>query len=314
MKTIPGTDLSVSALCFGTCPVSLTLEDDALFALLDRFADAGGNFLDTANVYGKWSPWFDNLSEQRIGRWLKTRTDRASIVVATKGAHYDIRDPEHTPRVTKAAVTEDIEESLRTLGLDCIPFYWLHRDDPAYPIGEIVEICEELRRAGKLRWYGASNFTAARLEEARRYAAGCGIPGFSAVSNQWSLAEVTDLAHNNNPDPTLVLMGKEEVAFHAATGTACIPYQATARGWFAKAAAGAPIDPGVTRAFDTPANRATLAKLVEKSAAIGHSVQALALSELAAQPFPVIPISSASNDAQMDTLLEAMALLENGGV
>ena len=56
MKIIPGTDLSVSALCFGTCPVSLTLEDSALFPLLDRFADAGGNFLDTANVYGKWRP------------------------------------------------------------------------------------------------------------------------------------------------------------------------------------------------------------------------------------------------------------------
>ncbi|MBQ8611538.1 MAG: aldo/keto reductase [Oscillospiraceae bacterium] len=311
MKTIPGTDLSVSALCFGTCPVSLTLEDSALFPLLDRFADAGGNFLDTANVYGKWSPWFDNLSEQRIGRWLATRADRAGIVIATKGAHYDIRDPERTPRVTKQDVEADIDESLRTLGLDCIPFYWLHRDDPARPIEEVVDICEQLRRAGKLRWYGASNFTAARLEAARQYAAAAGIPGFSAVSNQWSLAEVTDLAHNNNPDPTLVLMGPEEYAFHAASGTACIPYQATARGWFAKAAAGTPIDPGVTRAFDTPANRATLAKLVEKAAATGHSVQALALSELAAQPFPVIPVSSASNDAQMDTLLEAMQLLES---
>ena len=312
MIRIPRTDLDVSSVCLGTGSISLALPDEELFPLLDAFADAGGNFFDTANVYGKWAPWFDNRSEQRIGQWLAGRPDRARMIVATKGAHYDIKDPARTSRVTLAAITEDIEESLRALGQETVDFYWLHRDDPTRPIGEILEDCETLRRAGKLRWYGASNFTAARLAEARRYAAECGIPGFSAVSNQWSLAEVTDLAHNNNPDPTLVLMGKEEHAFHAATGTACIPYQATARGWFAKAAAGAAIDPGVTRAFDTPANRATLAALMEKSAATGHSVQALALSELAAQPFPVIPISSASNDAQMDTLLEAMTLLENG--
>ncbi len=310
MKNIPGTDLSVSAVCFGTCPVSLSLEDARLFPLLDRFVDTGGNFFDTANVYGKWDPWFDNLSEQRIGRWLATRADRQEMVIATKGAHYDIRDPQRTSRVTRQAVTADIEESLRTLGLECIPLYWLHRDDPAQPIGAIVELCEELRRAGKLRWYGASNFSADRLEEARRYAAAHSLTGFSAVSNQWSLAEVTDLAHNNNPDPTLVLMGARELDFHRRTGTPCIPYQATARGWFAKAAAGAPIDPGVARAFDTPANRATLAKLMEKAAATGHSVQALALNELAKQPFPVLPISSASSSAQMDTLLEAMELLE----
>ena len=105
------------------------------------------------------------------------------------------------------------------------------------------------------------------------------------------------------------LMGEAEEAFHARTGTACIPFQATARGWFAKAAAGAPIASDLARAFDTPENRATLAALMEKSAATGYSVQALAVTELAKQPFPVIPITAASNAAQMQDLLQSMALL-----
>ncbi len=308
MKKIPGTDLTVSSLCYGTCPVSLTADEPELFRLLDRFADAGGNFLDTANVYGKWAPWFCNLSEQRIGRWLRERAP-GSVVVATKGCHYDLEDAAHTPRVTAAALAADLEESLRTLGLETVDLYWLHRDDPARPIGEILEECEAQRKAGKLRWYGASNFTAARLAEAKAYAEAHGLAGFAAVSNQWSLADPAP-GRNNNPDPTLVLAGDAELAFHRATGTMAIPFQATARGWFAKAAAGEAIDPGVAAAFDTPANRAVLARLKAESAATGAPIQTLALTHLADQPFPVVPITSATNDAQMDTLLDTMHRLD----
>ncbi len=311
MKNIPGTDLMVSPLCFGTGSVSLVLPDDELYPLLDAFVDAGGNFFDTANVYGKWAPWFDNRGEQRLGRWLARRSDRESIIMATKGAHYDIADPAHTPRVTLADITADIEESLRALGKETIDFYWLHRDDPSRPIGEILEECETLRRAGKLRWYGASNFTAERLQQAHEYAAAHGIAGFTGVSNQWSLAKVQEHAKNNNPDPTLVLMGDAEVDFHTRTGTACIPFQATARGWFAKAAAGAPVAPDLARAFDTPENRATLDKLMAEAAATGYSVQTLAVTKLAQQPFPVIPVTAASNAFQMQDLLQAMELLND---
>ena len=309
MKNIPGTDLPVSPLCFGTGSVSLTLPDEELYPLLDAFVDAGGNFFDTANVYGKWAPWFDNRSEQRLGKWLAGRSDRDHIVIATKGAHYDIKDPARTSRVTLTDITADIEESLRALGQETIDFYWLHRDDPTRPIGEILEDCETLRRAGKLRWYGASNFTAERLQQAHDYAKAHGIAGFTGVSNQWSLAKVPELAQNNNPDPTLVLMGDAEVDFHARTGTACIPFQATARGWFAKAAAGAPVAADLARAFDSSENRAVLAELMKESAATGHSVQTLAVVNLTKAPFPVIPITAASNAVQMKDLLDAMAML-----
>lgn len=306
MQKLGFTDLQVSDVCYGTCTVSLTLSEPEFFHLLDRYVEAGGNFLDTANVYGKWEPWFDNLSEQRIGRWLASR--KKQVIVATKGAHYDLQDPTHAPRVHEQAVRADLEESLKTLGLDTIDFYWLHRDDPNRPMGEILEMMETLRKEGKLRWYGASNFTAARLQEACTYAQQHGFEGFAAVSNQWSLAQVTPGA-NNNPDPTLVMGGPDEEAFHVRTKLPCVPFQATARGWFAKVAAGQPVSPEVTRAFDNPANRATLAFLQQRAAETGHSVQALAVAELTRQPYPVVPITSASNDAQMETLLESMQLI-----
>lgn len=307
MRILNGTDLSVSPLCFGTCPISLTDREDDFFHLMDRFVQAGGNFIDTASVYGKWAPWFTNFSEQRVGRWLRSRGGH--LVVATKGGHYNLSDPARTPRVNEAAVRTDLEDSLRALGVECIDFYWLHRDDPARPVGEILELMETLRREGKIRWYGASNYTAARLWEARSYAELHGLTGFSAVSDQWSLASVNPGA-NNNPDPTLALAGEAELEFHTRTGTPCIPYQSTARGWFAKTAAGERVAPDVTRAFDNAANRAVLAGLQKLSHESGVSVQALALTELTHRPFPVLPITSASNDAQMDTLLEALNLLD----
>ena len=304
---IPRTDLNVSPLCMG----GLTTEDPGLFRWMDRFAAAGGNFFDTANVYGKWAPWFTNFSEQCIGKWLKTRPDRHELIIATKGAHYDLADPARTPRLGMAEIRADLQESLTALGLDRIRLYWLHRDDPSRPIGEIIETMEQLHKEGLVQWYGASNYTAARLAEAREYADAHGSTGFVAVSNQWSLAPNNPGA-NNNPDPTIVLMGQPEIDFHTATGTPCIPYQSTARGWFAKMAAGQPVDPGVQRAFDNPANRATLARLQQLSAETGHSVQALALTELTHRPFPVLPITGASSDAQMDTLLEALSMLQQG--
>ncbi len=310
MKVIKDTELQVSAVCFGSCPISLTAEEPEVFRLLDRFVDAGGNFIDTANVYGKWAPWFSNFSEQRLGRWLRTRKDRDKIVIATKGAHYDLENPNRIMRLGYEEILADAIESLKSLGLDTLPFYWLHRDDLSRPIGEILESCDRLRRQGYIRYLGASNFTAERLWQAREYAQQHGIPGFAAVSNQWSLATVNE-GGNNNPDPTLVLQSEAEKKFHAQTGVTAIPFQSTARGWFAKAAAGQPIAPDVTRAFDNPVNRATLAELQRLAATTGHSVQALAVSQLTKVPFPVIPITSVSNDAQMDTLLEAMELLDD---
>ena len=85
--TLPGTALFVSPLCLGGVPFGLTLSESATFALLDRFVELGGNFIDTARIYSDWQPGELRRSERVLGDWLQARPDRHRLVIATKGAH-----------------------------------------------------------------------------------------------------------------------------------------------------------------------------------------------------------------------------------
>ena len=115
--TLRGTSLNVSAVCLGAGDFGSGLPNEDAFAILDAFTAAGGNFIDTANVYGKWNPDKRNISEITLGEWMKSRNTYHQLVIATKGGHYDLGTP-GVSRITRQAVRDDIEESLRALGLD----------------------------------------------------------------------------------------------------------------------------------------------------------------------------------------------------
>lgn len=184
--TLKNTDLRVSNISMGTGSFGDRIDRKAAFEILDRYCELGGNFIDTANAYCKWIPGAGNCAEKMLGEWLKT-VDDSKIIVATKGGHYDFAAPQ-VSRISEAEIRKDLEESLKTLQRDCIDLYWLHRDDPAVPTQEILSWMEKLREEGKIRYYGASNFTLARLQEFEKCAAENHVQGFCAVSNQWSLA------------------------------------------------------------------------------------------------------------------------------
>ena len=114
----------------------------------------------------------------------------------------------------------DLDESCRTLGKDEIDFYWLHRDDPEKPVEEIVDILEELKKEGRIRYYGFSNYCTERLKQIEKCLRDRNLPGITAVSNQWSLAGINP-GGNTNPDPTLVEFSGEEFKWHCETGAAC---------------------------------------------------------------------------------------------
>lgn len=137
------TDLKLSNICLGTANFGTSLNEEMAFSLLDEFVRQGGNFIDTANVYCRWVPGNGNSSERFLGNWLKSRGAYNDVVIATKGAHYDMAHPEIS-RVTEEAIRFDIEESSQTMGLDVLDFYWLHRDDENKPI--------EKRRKDSLLW------------------------------------------------------------------------------------------------------------------------------------------------------------------
>jgi aryl-alcohol dehydrogenase-like predicted oxidoreductase len=312
--TLRGTDIELSAVCLGAAGFGVKLTEERAFEILDAFTEAGGNFIDTANVYCRWVPGKANCSEEIIGRWLKSRNAYKTVIIATKGGHYDFNSPK-IPRISKQEIKKDLDDSLKTLGLDNIDFYWLHRDDEAKPIEEIIDIMEGFVKEGKVRYYGASNYKLERMKAAKAYADGNGIQGFSAVSNQWSLASVNPGA-NINPDPTLAFMTEEYYQWHRETLTPMIPYSSTAFGFFEKLAlaGGDPskLSEDMKRTYANERNLRIYKELVRLSKEQGVSVHALSLACLAKQLFDVIPVNSVRNLEQLKGIIQAGELDVSG--
>jgi len=136
---VKGVDKPVSRLVLGTMIINLNEQEKSL-RLMDDVFELGCTTLDTAHVYG---------SEKAIGEWMKERKNRDKVVVLTKGAHHTDRK-----RVNPEDITADLNESLSRLKTDYIDIYLLHRDDPDYLVGPIVEIFNEHHKAGKVCAFG----------------------------------------------------------------------------------------------------------------------------------------------------------------
>jgi len=293
-RILKKTDLNVSEVCFGTAGFGSKTDKDTAFAMLDRFCYCGGNFIDTANVYSRNFEEGYSASERIIGEYLKSR-GRHKLIVATKGAH-PIPQTMHTPRLSRDEIRHDLCESLMSLGLDCIDFYWLHRDNTEMPVGEIVEIMEGFVKEGKIRYYGASNYSAGRIREADAYAKAHGYHGFSSVSNRWMPA-IENEGHPLSADDTLVRFTDSDLPLFDELGMTFIPYSATAKGWFSKAAMGIPnerLDP----VFENAANRALLSKLMDADC----TVQTALIRHILDYPTDILPITTASKIEQMDDI------------
>lgn len=290
------TDLMLSNICYGTGNFGDTLDKSRAFGNLDCFVEMGGNFIDTANVYCKWLKGQGNSSERYIGQWLKERGAYKDVVIATKGGHYDFENPDIS-RVNKQEITKDLEESLRTLGLECIDFYWLHRDDETKAIEEVIDVMEEFVQQGKIRYYGASNYKLYRMEEARVYAKEKGIQGFSAVSNQWSMASVNRGA-NLNQDASLVMMDQTYYEWHKKYGMPMIPYSASAHGYFSKMQKNA-ISEELQKAYLNKRNEQLYRVLCEASKEYGVSLYCLTQAYFFCHGFQVFPVASVSKPEQL---------------
>ncbi len=318
-KKLYGTDMVLSNLCLGTAGFGEKLTKEQSFEMLDAFVRRGGNFIDTANVYCRWVPGLNNCSEKIIGEWLKSRGAYRNVVIATKGGHYTMGDPNRTSRVNETEIRKDLEESLHTLGLEQMDFYWLHRDDPDRPVEEIIDILEKLKAEGKIRYYGLSNYHTDRLKQAYDYLKKRGLNGSYAVSNQWSLAQANKNI-NTNQDPTMVTFSKEEYEWHKETKVPVIPFTSTALGFFEKLKkAGVLVEAGrlaakgnqdmipasIRAVYWNDENLKTYEILLKLQKETGHCLQALSAAFFFAQPFQAIPIGSGRTLEQLEGFLEA---------
>ena len=160
------TGLKVSALCLGTMQWGWTTDEAGAFKVMDAFVESGANFLDTADVYSRWvegNP--GGVAEEIIGRWMKEKGNRQQIILATK-----VRGPMgRTPNdqgLSRKHIVEAVEASLRRLQTDYIDLYQTHFPDEETPIDETLRALDDLQRAGKVRYVGASNYTAWQMMEA----------------------------------------------------------------------------------------------------------------------------------------------------
>src|SRR5271167_953883 len=187
-RLVPRTNLEASVLCLGTAEFGSVVEDSVSDTIINRYLEAGGNVLDTAEVYAEWIPGGSHRSEEFLGRWLRKRKSRNGLILSTKGAHPRL-DSMDVPRMSRKDVESDLDSSLQRLGVDSVDLYWPHRDDPATPVEEILLTLEGFRNAGKIRYAGFSNWTQPRAEAARIAAEKLGLTGFIGIQNQWSLAK-----------------------------------------------------------------------------------------------------------------------------
>lgn len=279
----------------GTCP------QEKAFDLMDAYAAIGGNFIDTARVYGDFATPKNGESEKVIGRWMALRHNRAHIFLSTKGAHPPLSDMS-CGRLGREDIRGDLAASLDALGTDCVDVYWLHRDDERRDVGDIMETMQSLIDDGWTRRIGTSNWRPARIREANAYAAAHDLTPFCANQPQFSLARQMIVE-----DPTLVAMGAETYRLHRETGMICVPFSSQAKGFFSKYAelgeAGLPDK--AKRRFLSPENMQVYARILEVRAQTGLSVGAIALAYLTCQPFPTFPIAGASRVEQVLALAEA---------
>lgn len=290
-----------SVICMGSVAYGMDFSQRQTNEFLDAYAAMGGNFIDTARVYGDFGGGICGISERAIGNWVAARKNRDQLVIGTKGGH-PLLSSMNVGRLDKENLTRDINDSLADLKMDWVDIYWLHRDDVTRPVGDILETLNGFIEDGLTRAIGVSNWSVARIREANEYAKAHGMIGFSANQPQFSLAR-QELVE----DPTLCQMDPGMYAFHAETGMPCVPFSSQAKGFFIKYHDNGPdsIPDKAKRRFMTPYNMEIYDKLVKLSDETGYSVGALSLAYLTCNKFDIFPIVGVSKMAQVEALREA---------
>ena len=304
MKTrpIPRTNLTASVLCLGTAEFSSAIDDSSSERILETYLDAGGDVLDTAEIYAAWLPNGEHRSETFLGERLRKRKNRDQLIISTKGAHPRL-DAMDKPRMSKPVVESDLNSSLRRLGIDCIDIYWLHRDDPGTPVEDIILMLEDFRKAGKIRHSGLSNWTQARAEAARIAAEKLGVECFVGIQNQWSLAK----ADASKGDKTWAYTDDSFAKWHARNNIAAFPYTTQANGYFRRLESGT-LDRAselVRALFHSPENQERYKRIKTLQSVTGLSVGAIVLGYLLSQPLPVFPIIGPKKLADLLESIEA---------
>jgi len=289
------TDLQVHPLCLGGNVFGWSADTEQSNAVLNEYEAAGGNFIDTADMYSQWHEGnVGGESETIIGDWIKSRGNRADIVIATKVAKLPTR-----PGLAATNIASAAEDSLRRLGTDYIDIYYAHHDDEAVQLEESLTAFQKLITDGKVRYIAASNYSTERLAQALKVSRELGISEYVLLQPHYNA-----IVRDEYEGDLMALAVKEEIAV--------LPYFALAAGFLT-----GKYQPGVkvesVRAEDMPEYMndrgwAILQALTDIAATHNAPIPATALAWLRAQPGIATPIASARTPEQLAQLLPIVEL------
>jgi predicted dehydrogenase/aryl-alcohol dehydrogenase-like predicted oxidoreductase len=288
-KAIPGLDPKkrASRMVLGAMLDGTSTEVAHGFALFDYFLEHGGNIYDTSYHY------FGGASDRVLGDWIKQRGVRDETIIIAKGAH--------TPTCDPLNLRSQFHQSLEWLQTDYADIYMLHRDNPAIPVGEFVDVLNEEVKAGRIGIFGGSNWSLARVDEANAYAKRKGLQGFGAVSNQFSLARMV------NPPWTgcIASSDAESRRWLAASGIPLFAWSSQARGFFTRAARDFHGDPELEHCWYSDDNFERLRRVQELAREKHTGPIHIAAAYVLHQDFTVFPLIGPRQLSELSSSLQA---------
>ncbi|MCX6417450.1 MAG: aldo/keto reductase [Actinobacteria bacterium] len=289
------TELQVHPLCLGGNVFGWSANAAQSQEVLSAYESAGGNFIDTADMYSRWHTGnVGGESETIIGDWMRARGNRSEMVIATKVAKLATR-----PGLSAANIAAAAEDSLRRLGTDYIDIYYAHHDDEEVPLEESLAAFNELVTSGKVRYLAASNYSATRLEEALKISRDLGMSEYLLLQPNYNA-----IVRNEYEGDLMAVAVKEDIPV--------LPYFSLAAGFLTgKYQPGVEVDS--VRAGDMPDYKndrgwAILNAITEIAKQENTSIAAVALGWLRAQPGVVTPIASARTIEQLAEILPVVEL------
>ncbi|MFE3267869.1 aldo/keto reductase [Streptomyces sp. NPDC059215] len=305
----PGHRREVSVLALGAMLFGSVTDEKTSFAVLDRYAEAGGNFVDTSDNYAFWVDGSQGgQSEELLGRWRRSRGVGDEIVFATKlGARPLAPGTGYTDNpegLSAKAIREACERSRERLGLERIDLLYAHIEDRTVDLRETVEAFGELVAEGAVGLLGASNHAVWRVERARAVAAAAGLPGYEVLQYQHSLLRPrTDLPDELFPDGSLGGATGELLGYlRAEPALTLVAYSPLLRGAYGRTDKPLPPD------YDHPGTPPRLAALRAVARETGATPNQVVLAWQLGSDLPVIPLVGMSSVAQLEENLAAVDL------
>ena len=295
MTKIPGTSLEVYPLCLGGNVFGWSADEAQSIEVLNRYAEGGGNFIDTADMYSEWAPGNKGgESETIIGNWMADKGNRSSMIIATKVAKLSRR-----PGLSAKNIITACDESLARLRSEYIDLYYAHEDDLNTPIEETLKAFNSLIQSGKVRYIASSNYSPERLERSLQISRELGMANYVAAQDLYNL-----LDRQKYENGLRALVAKHKISI--------LPYYALAKGFLSgKYKRGEKIDSvraAGTVGYQNEHGWSLLSKVQELAQRHNTTMSAISLAWLRAQPTVSVPIASARTVEQLAEIMPIVKL------